>query len=289
MTPERDEISGRMTTGHEWNGIKELNTPIPRAFRAWLWSSIAVAGAMWVLYPAWPYVSDYSRGLIGYSSRAAVTEQVAEGAAERAEAFAIFETRDIGDLAGDPALKARFAPAISVLYRDNCAACHGSDLKGQPGFPNLTDGDWHWSGAPEEIEQTIRVGINGTHEETRYAQMPAFGRDGMLEKPDIADVAEYVLSLSGKDRDAEAAERGGTVFADNCASCHNDGGIGGLESGAPSLADDSWFYGGDRATILQTLQNGRAGVMPSWSGRLSDADIRKLALYVIWAGQDNGK
>ncbi len=119
--------------------------------------------------------------------------------------------------------------------------------------------------------------------------MPAFGRDGMLEKPDIADVAEYVLSLSGKDHDAKAVERGATVFADNCASCHNDGGIGGLESGAPSLADDSWFYGGDRATILQTLQNGRAGVMPSWSGRLSDADIRKLALYVIWAGQDNGK
>ena len=159
---------------------------------------------------------------------------------------------------------------------------------GQTGFPDLTDGHWLWSGTPEEIEYTLQVGINTTHDDTRYAEMPAFGRDELLEKPEIADVVEYVLQISGQDHVADAATRGAVVFDENCASCHADAGIGGEENGAPSLIDAAWVYGSDRAALNETLKYGRAGVMPFWSDRLSEAEIKQLTLYLIWAGQDHG-
>lgn len=289
MTPERDEVSGELTTGHEWNGIKELNTPIPKVFRIWLWGSIAICVVYWLLYPAWPFVSDYTKGVLGYSSRLDVQEKVADGRALRAETFAPFETLDVTTLSEDPDLQARYEPAAQVLYRDNCSVCHGRDLQGQENFPNLTDGHWLWSGTPEEIEYTLQVGINTTHEDTRYAEMPAFGRDDMLAAAEISDVTDYVLQISGQPHDATAAARGEDLFAENCSGCHNDGGIGGLESGAPSLTDEAWIYGKDPDAILETLKNGRAGVMPSWSTRLSPAEIKLLTLYVLWAGEGDAK
>ncbi|AZV80829.1 cytochrome-c oxidase, cbb3-type subunit III (plasmid) [Parasedimentitalea marina] len=285
MKPERDAISGELTTGHEWNGIKELNTPMPKAFRIWLWGSIAVAVVMWLLYPTWPFVTDYTRGLLGYSSRSVVTDQVASGQRHRVETFAPFETQDVTTLAQDPTLRPQYEASIGVLYRDNCMVCHGRDLLGQNGFPNLTDGHWLWSGLPDEIEYTLQVGINADHEDTRYAEMPAFGRDEMLEKADIADVVDYVLAISGAEHNPDAVARGGELFAENCSGCHNDDGIGDLESGAPSLVDAAWIYGGTRQDILKTVNDGRAGVMPSWSDRLTEAEIRMLTLYVLWAGQ----
>ena len=289
MKPELDPVSGQHTTGHEWNGIKELDTPMPRSFHIWLWLSIAVCVVMWVLYPSFPSVTDYAKGLLGYSSRTEVAERVAEGVALRAESFAPFETQDVATLSEDPTLRARFEPEIAVLYRDNCAVCHGRDAKGQPGFPDLTDDHWLWSGAPEEIEYTLTAGINTNHDDTRFAEMPAFGRDGLLEKAEIADAVDYVLSLSGRDHDAAAAARGAAVFEENCAACHAEGGVGGIESGAPSLTDAAWIYGGDRISVATSVKQGRAGVMPFWSGRLTEAEIRKLTLYVIWAGEDNGR
>jgi cytochrome c oxidase cbb3-type subunit 3 len=288
MKPEIDDVSGQHTTGHEWNGIKELNTPMPWAFRIWLWVSIAVAVVMWLLYPSFPYVTDYAKGVVGYSSRIEVDAKVAEGQALKAENFAPFETMDVASLAEDASLRAKYEPAISVMFRDNCAACHGRNAMGQTGFPDLTDGHWLWSGTPEEIEYTLQVGINTTHDDTRYAEMPAFGRDELLEKPEIADVIEYVLQISGQDHVADAATRGAVVFEENCASCHADAGIGGEENGAPSLIDAAWVYGSDRAALNETLKYGRAGVMPFWSDRLSEAEIKQLTLYLIWAGQDHG-
>jgi len=293
MKPERDEISGQHTTGHEWNGIKELNTPMPKAFSIWLWMSIAVAVVLWVLYPSFPSVSSYAGGVLGYSSRATVTQNVTIGRAQRAEAFARFETMSVDQLAADTSLRAIYEDEIAVLYRDNCAVCHGRDAMGQTwgqtGFPNLTDDHWLWSGTAEEIEHTLQVGINSNHDETRYAEMPAFGRDELLDKAEIADVIDYVLSLSGQDHDISAADRGGVIFEDNCASCHGDGGIGGLENGAPNLTDGAWLYGGDAKAIGETLEYGRAGVMPHWSDRLTASEIRQLTLYVIWAGQTDGE
>ncbi len=291
MKPEFDEHSQEHTTGHEWNGIKELNTPVPKAFRIWLWGSIAVAVLLGVLYPGWPYikgVGDYTKGVLGYSSRLAVDAAVAEGQALREDAFAPFFEQDIATLAANSDLREQYEPAISVLYQDNCSACHGRGLEGQTNFPNLTDDHWLWSGTPEEIEYTLQVGINSSHDDTRWAEMPAFGRDGMLERGEISDVAEYVLGISKQDHDAESAARGSVVFSENCAACHADNGVGGYENGAPNLTDEAWIYGGDRNTILETLKNGRAGHMPHWSGRITDEEIKKLALYVYWISQDHG-
>ena len=288
MKPERDDISGQETTGHEWNGIKELNTPMPKAFHIWLWLSIAVAALLWILYPSFPFIKGYAGGILGYSSRIAVTEDVAAGWAQRAEAFAPFETMSVDELAADPSLRDAYQDEIAVLYRDNCSACHGRDATGQTGFPNLTDDQWLWSGTPEEIEYTLQVGINSTHSDTRIAEMPAIGKDQWLEKDEIADVIEHVLLLSGQAHDPDAAGRGAELFADNCASCHGDDGMGGFENGAANLSDATWIYGGDRQSLHDTVYYGRAGVMPHWSDRLTEAELRKLTLYIWWAGQDDG-
>ena len=285
MKPELDEPSGQHTTGHEWDGLKELNTPVPLVFRVSLWGTIVFSVIMWVLYPSWPGVTDYFKGLIGYSARDEVATAVAERQTLRLEQMPEFADLDVTQLAADPSLEAKYSDAIAVLYRDNCAACHGRDLKGQTNFPNLTDDHWLWSGAPEEIEYTLQYGINHTSDDTRWAEMPAFG-DGMLERPDITAVVEYVLQISGSKHDADLAGAGAVVFEENCASCHEEGGIGGMESGAPSLVDDAWIYGGAREVLTETLKHGRQGVMPGWEGRLTAEEIKKLTLYVLWAGQD---
>ena len=286
MKPEWDEPSGQHTTGHEWNGIKELNTPIPRVFNIWLWVSIGAAAALWVLYPSFPVVTTYAKGALGYSSRITVTDQVRAGLAQKATAFAPFETMDLAELTQNDTLRATYEPSIAVLFRDNCAACHGRSGDGQMNFPNLTDDHWLWSGLPEEVEYTLRHGINSTDPDTRFAEMPAFGRDEWLERADIEAAIDYVLQISGQNHDADAARAGAVVFEDNCASCHGEGGIGGYENGAPRLTDKTWIYGGDRAALAKTLHNGRAGVMPAWSGRLTDSEIRQLTLYVGWLVQD---
>ena len=286
MRPEIDEPSGQRTTGHEWDGIKELNTPVPISISVWMWVSIALCIILWLLYPAFPLLNSYTKGLLGYSSRNAVSEKVAEGALDRQAARSILGAEDISILATLPQVRAQFGAAAEVLFRDNCAACHGRDLKGQPGFPNLTDDHWLWSGQPEEITTTLRYGINHLSDDGRYAEMPAFGRDGLLEKSEINSVIDYVLSLSGADHDAQAATIGAGVFEANCAACHGDAGVGGLGNGAPSLSDDVWIYGGSRQILHNTLRNGRAGVMPGWADRLGEDEMNLLTLYVLWAGQD---
>ncbi|WP_282052603.1 cytochrome-c oxidase, cbb3-type subunit III [Phaeobacter inhibens] len=283
---EKDPVSGTDLTGHEWDGIQELDTPVPWAARWSLWGSIAVAAVFWVFYPSFPAVRDYAKGALGYSSRAEVMASLKEAEADREQAFSPFTSEDIEAMAIDPSLEERYGAAISKLYADNCAACHTENLKGQPGFPNLADGHWLWSGSPEEIEYTIRYGINAAHDETRIAQMLAFGADGMIEKPQVKEVTEFVLSLSGQEHDAEAAEAGRAVFEENCAACHGEDGRGGYENGAPDLGDGHWIYGGGREDIYQSVYYGRQGVMPAWEGRLSDMQIRMLTLYLLWNGEN---
>ena len=191
-----------------------------------------------------------------------------------------------GSINRHPSLREIYEPQISVLFRDNCAACHVRNAMGQINFPNLIDQHWLWSGTPEEIEYTLLHGINSESEDTRFAKMPAFGRDELLERSEVVEAVEYVLKISGQNHDVSAASRGAEVFEVNCASCHNERGIGGLENGAPSLTDSAWIYGGNPEAIRKTLQNGRAGIMPKWSDRLTQSEIRQLALYVYWLSQD---
>ncbi|HSR72240.1 MAG TPA: cytochrome-c oxidase, cbb3-type subunit III [Kiloniellales bacterium] len=277
---ETDEITGTETTGHEWDGIKELNTPLPRW---WLWTFYATvvwAIGYWIVMPAWPLISGYTPGLLGYTNRAAVADRMAEAEAARADVLSQIAELPPEEIAADARLREFAMAGGDSAFAVNCSQCHGQGAAGFPGYPNLNDDAWLWGGTLPDIVQTVRYGIRSDHEETRLGDMPAFLRDGILERDQVEDVVEYVLSLSGRAEDPAAAERGAAVFAEQCAACHMEDATGSTDLGAPNLTDTIWLYGGDRATITETVANGRAGVMPAWIGRLSEATIKQVAIYV---------
>ncbi|MBX6323646.1 MAG: cytochrome-c oxidase, cbb3-type subunit III [Rhodospirillaceae bacterium] len=282
---ERDPYTGHATTGHEWDGIRELNTAVPRPVWVFLIAAALFSVVYWVLMPAWPLGRTYTRGLLGADARRDVVASLQRAALARSDWTARVAAGDFAAVAADEALMARVRETGHALFGDNCAACHGVDAAGGPGFPSLIDGTWLWGGAPDTVFETIRVGVNAEHPETRVSQMPAFGRDGMLDRQAILDVVAYVRSLSqpgiaaGPESDRVAAGR--EVFAANCTACHGEDARGSDETGAPDLTDTFWLYGGDEESIYRTVYGGRQGHMPSWEGRLSDLDRRTLTLYVL--------
>ena len=281
--PEHDIPSGQQTTGHEWNGIKELDSPIPKVVLFFLAVTIIFSVIYWVLAPAWPLGVSYTRGILGLNDRAEVTAQVETAAAARAGFTDRLATESFASLAADPELMAYVDEVAPTLFGDNCAACHGVDRQGGPGFPNLSASARLWGADPETIAETIRVGINADHPNTRRAQMSAFGEFGTLDRDQIQAVSAYVRSLSGQELTATERARiqaGAEIFATTCASCHGIDGRGDTTQGAPNLTDQTWIYGGDAATIYETIHGGRQGLMPAWEGRLTPADIRMLTLYI---------
>jgi len=279
----RDPHTGHQTTGHEWNGIIELNTPVPRVIYFFLAITVIFAVGYWILMPTWPIGTTYTKGLLGDDVRADVTESVKQAALQRAPWTSQIESKSFAAIAKDPALMNVVRETGRTLFGDNCAACHGREAKGNKGYPNLTTQSWLWGGSPEAIAETIRVGINSTHPDTRSSQMPAFGRDGMLQRPDIDKVVAFIRSLShpnDKTIAADQATAGKEVFAANCASCHGEDAKGNQEMGAPDLTDAFWIYGGDVQSITNTVWGGRNGHMPTWEGRLTDLDRKILALYI---------
>lgn len=276
---ERDPVSGYATTGHDWNGIKELNSPVPRIVLWFLAVTHVYAVIAWVLLPTWPLGRTYTPGLLGGDQKTAVAADIAAATAARAGWTDALATRDFDALRADPDLMARAIATAAPLFGQNCQVCHGAGGTGGPGFPRLNDAVWLWGGTAEQIETTLRFGINSPHPETRFAQMPAFGRDGLLTRPEIAVLTDYVLTLGNGVAPDDPSE-GAALFQDNCAGCHGEDAKGLDGTGAPDLTDADWIYGGDAATIRQTLLAGRQGVMPAWQGRLSDAEIRMMALYV---------
>jgi cytochrome c oxidase cbb3-type subunit 3 len=279
---ERDEFTGTETTGHDWDGIKELNTPLPRWWLWTLYATIVWGIGYMIAYPAWPLISTTTPGLLGYSSRGELHAAVAE----HAESQKIYTDRiaamEMEEIAADADL-AQFARAGgAAVFRTNCSQCHGSGAIGSKGYPNLQDDDWLWGGTAEDIRLSIAHGIRFEEDEdTRLSEMPAFGRDEILTREEIAAVADHVLSLSGQ---AGATEEGRTIFADNCGACHGENGEGEQALGAPNLGNAIWLYGGDRDTVIATITNSRAGVMPAWAHRLSEAQIKQVALYVHGLG-----
>ena len=284
MAPrKRDLVTGELTTGHEWNGIEELETPVPRVVFFFLGATILFAVIGWLLWPAWPLGWTYTKGLLGVDQRDTVTQQVADADAVRAVWTDRIAAEDFATIAADDDLMHSVRETGRTLFIDNCAVCHGVSGTGGPGFPNLAAGSWLWGGDPETIAETIRVGINSTSEETRISQMLAFGRDGMLGRDEVQSVAAYVRSLSNQPLTSAEASRvgaGETIFADNCSSCHGEGGKGMHETGAPDLTDANWIYGGDAQSVYTTIYGGRQGHMPHWDTRLSPVQIKLLALYV---------
>lgn len=288
MSPlgERDPVSGRRTTGHEWDGLKELDTPVPRAAKWAMRLTILFTVGYSLYYPAWPYGGDYTRGALDYSSRREVAEKAAAARESRAPLAARLLSAEPDALAASPEARAALEPAGAVLFRENCAVCHRRDGGGQTGFPDLTDDHWLWDGSLEEIELTIRHGVNWpADEDARASAMPPFGTDGVLEPAEIDSLVDHLRRISGaEEAGADDVGAGAALFADYCAACHGEEGEGGLGLGAPSLTDAAWIYGGDRQSLTETIAKGRIGVMPAWRGRLGDAEIRQLALYVRWLG-----
>jgi cytochrome c oxidase cbb3-type subunit 3 len=281
---ERDNHTGYLTTGHEWNGIKELNTPVPRAVYFFLAIAVVFSIGYWILMPAWPLGVTYTRGLLGIDQRNIVAQSLKEAAIDRSVWTKKIQSESYAALLADPKMMAIVREAGHPLFGDNCAACHGRDAKGGPGFPNLTTSSWLWGGKPDDIFNTIRVGINATHKDTHVSQMPAFGRDAMLPRGDVLKAATFVYSLSNpgaKNLDPATVEAGKKIFSANCVACHGDNAKGNPELGAPDLTDKSWIYGGSLDAIDTSVWAGHQGHMPSWEGRLSELDRKILTLYLL--------
>jgi cytochrome c oxidase cbb3-type subunit 3 len=278
---EIDKVTGVETTGHVWDGdVQELNKPLPRWWLYVFYATIVWAIGYWAVYPAWPTLNGYTKGYFGYSQRSSVDQQVAAGKASQEKYLAKIAATPLDQIEKDQELMPFVLAGGAAVFGDNCGPCHGKGAQGGPGYPNLNDDDWLWGGTPDQIERTIMYGIRSGHNETHESAMPRFGLDGLLKADQIRDAAEYVLSLSGKSTDAAAADRGSKIFAENCAACHGEAGKGNQELGAPNLTDGIWLYGSRLADIEKTIETGRGGVMPYWSGRLDPVTIKMLAAYV---------
>lgn len=274
-----DKETGVETTGHSWDGIQELNNPLPRW---WLWTlyiTIIWGIGYTIAYPAWPMIKGATTGVAGWSTRGQVAEDIAEHQSENADLVTALLAADMETLPENADLNRYAIARGGSVFTAQCSQCHGSGAAGAKGYPNLLDNDWLWGGAMDEITHTVRHGIrNETDGDARWSEMPAFGE--ILTGEEIDATVEYVTSLSSPEFDQRMASAGAVIFADNCAACHEDTALGNRDLGAPNLADAIWLYGGDRATLTETIKNARFGVMPAWGQRLSEEDVRAVSAYV---------
>ncbi|MER2604696.1 MAG: cytochrome-c oxidase, cbb3-type subunit III [Siculibacillus sp.] len=275
---ELDHLSGQSTTGHEWDGLKELNTPLPKWWLYVFYACIVWAIGYTFFYPAWPLITDYTKGVFGAQIRVNSIADYENGKAARLANAAGLAEAPLEKIKSTPAFL-EFAMANGkAAFGDNCAPCHGSGATGGPGFPSLQDDDWLWGGKLADIYQTLQYGIRSGHAKQRDMAMPAFGKDGLLKKEEIAAVASYVVSLS--DASVKATDDGKKIYADNCASCHADDGKGNMEMGAPNLTDKIWLYGASVDKVAAQISEPALGVMPAWEGRLDPVTIKSLAVYI---------
>lgn len=277
-----DQISGVETTGHEWDGLKELNNPLPRW---WLWVfyvCIIWAIGYWVVYPTWPTLSGSTKGTAGWTQFTRLEKEQQAISELQSVYLENFKGASFDKIMNDEQLYTFATAGGAAAFKDNCATCHGTGGAGGKGFPNLNDDDWLWGGKVEDIYQTLLYGVRSGHDETRVSMMPAFGRDGLLSREDIASVVNYVSKISTEGHDLSS--KGYALFQQNCASCHGPEARGGRQFGAPNLTDGIWLYGGSKETIYKTVYGGRGGVMPYWKGRLDENTIRQLAVYVHGLG-----
>ncbi|MDH5797241.1 MAG: cytochrome-c oxidase, cbb3-type subunit III [Paracoccaceae bacterium] len=277
--PEVPEIE---TTGHEWDGIKEYNNPLPRW---WLWTfyiTIIWGIGYTIAYPAWPLINGVTQGVIGYSTRAEVAKEIQAFSDANAAIDMELASADLSNVADNPDLYRYAINAGGAVFLANCSQCHGAGGQGAKGYPNLNDDDWLWGGTVDEIAYTVNHGVRNDSDDAHFSQMPAFGE--LLEESEISAVVQHVLSISGQDHDASKIALGAEVYADNCAACHAEDGTGDRSQGAPNLADRIWLFGGDPESIAATVTNSRFGVMPAWGERLTDSQVNSVAIYVHQLG-----
>ena len=273
-----DQPTGTETVGHEWDGIEELNTPLPRW---WLWSfylCIAFALGYSMVYPAWPMPGGGTQGLFGWTSRGQLAKDTSIASQAQAEMRAQLAGTPIEQLAANPGLMQQAIAGGRAAFKVNCSQCHGSGAAGSQtlGYPNLNDDDWLWGGDIKTIETTLIHGIRQHgDDQTRQSAMPPF--EGMFNPAQLGALSSHVLSLSHKATDSP---EGAALFAQNCTACHGANGKGGRNLGAPRLNDAIWLYGGTAADIQRQIQRPRMGVMPAWGARSDPVTIKMLAAYV---------
>ena len=273
-----DEPTGTEFVGHEWDGIEELNTPLPRW---WLWTFYATI--LWsavyvVLYPAWPLVEKATDGVLGWSSRGELAQEMTAAELARRDIFEQIAATDLVDLADNPTLQGQAIAGGAAAFKQHCVQCHGAGAAGYEryGYPNLNDDDWLWGGSLTDIEYTLVHGIRWEgSDETRNSLMPGFG--DVFDNSQLDALTDHVLSLSGQ---GESAAIGAELYEVNCASCHQANGEGDRAQGSPALNDAIWLYGSDRAQIRAQIARPRHGAMPGWSDKLDPVTIKMLAAYV---------
>lgn len=278
---EMDDHSGVETTGHEWDGIKELDHPLPRWWLYVLYATIIWSIGYWIVMPAWPTWNSYTKGVIGNSDRTRVATEVASLQAGRAPMFKKLVETPIDQVKNNPELLNFAIEAGKSTFNDNCATCHGAGGQGAAGYPSLADNVWLWDGTYEGIRQTLNYGIRSGHDQARLSAMPSFGKDGLLTADQISDLTDYVMVLSKMPgADAAKASKATQAYADNCASCHGANGMGDPLQGAPNLTDKEYLYGNSRAAIQGQIYAGKGGVMPAWGAKLTPETITSLTVYV---------
>lgn len=277
--PDIDQETGIETTGHEWDGIKELNLPAPRWWLIVFIITIIWSVGYWIVYPAWPTLSGNTKGIFGWTQYKKLQDEQSEIIMRKSEFLNQITTKSLSEINADKELYNFALRGGNAAFKENCAACHGSGAEGRKGFPNLNDDDWLWGGSLDAIYTVIKYGVRSGHENTRLSEMPAFGRDGILKADDISHIADFVLS-GLKTGDIKSEPLGAKLYQQNCASCHGASGKGGREFGAPNLVDSIWFYGGAKQDVIKQVNYPKHGVMPNWDGRMSEATIKQLAVYV---------
>lgn len=276
-----DQPTGVETVGHEWDGIEELNNPLPRWWLMIMYASIVFAIGYVIVYPAIPLAAKGTEGIWGWTSRGQLAAETKAADAKRAQLRTTLAGMPIDQINGNPDLMRQAVQGGKAAFRVNCVQCHGAGAGGNIGYPNLADDDWLWGGSLAEIERTITFGVRQPGEaETRSSLMPSFGRDAILNPAQVDDAASFVRSLSGREKPGAASARGATIFAANCAVCHGPTGGGNRQFGAPKLGDAIWLYGGSRDQVVASIRNAHAGVMPAWRHKLEPATIKMLAAYV---------
>ncbi|MBU2891522.1 cytochrome-c oxidase, cbb3-type subunit III [Celeribacter halophilus] len=282
------------TTGHSWDGIEELNNPLPRWWLLVWYACILWGIAYTIAMPAWPGIKSATAGVLGWSTRAEVAEKIASFEEMNAAVNAELAAADVTMIEPGSDVHSYGVNMGAAVFRANCSQCHGSGAAGNFGYPNLLDNDWLWGGTIDEVAYTIQHGVRNETDEARYSEMPKFGADELLADEEIDQVVAFAMSLSdpegdgtnlvGGTYDVELAAAGAEVFEYNCASCHGEDGTGDIYQGAPDLTDAIWLYGGDHDTVYDTVFNARFGVMPAWGQRLTQAEVNAAALYVHQLG-----
>lgn len=280
--PVKDPVTGQYTTGHEFDGIQELNTPLPR----W-WVRLFAVCIIWaigycVVYPSFPTLNGYWAGTFGWHARTQVAQDIEKAQSAKGVYLSKIASSSLDDIVKDKDLLNFAMAGGKSVFNENCAACHGVGGVGAYGYPTLTDDQWLWGGTLDDIHTTIAYGVRNTNANSRQSEMPAYGGGEVLSADDLNSLAEYVLSLSKSSKDPTAAAKGQATFAERCAACHGEDGAGNQAVGAPALASGLWLYKAtdQKAAIISQVQHPKHGSMPAWSERFDATTIKQLAVYV---------